>query len=546
MRKIQAVIILFIAVSLVQAAAHEKKDIGLSDKRFEAFEWNLNLPDHPVSRRVNRRIEFEGAKSIVLADIKGAGCIRRIWITGGNLGRNVVLRIYFDDEPIPYVEAPMNDFFGVMHNLMANPQKYVRGPEAKNLHIPEETMCTMDTLLLAVKPNNGFTSYFPMPFAKNARFEIVGTDNVKSRLYYIIDWHEYPGQKMKETMRFAARWRREAPVRDYADEFIMLDADGPGQLIGFTIGVDMLQSRHQMRWSHAGADNIYIDGDGDHPAYVRGIGGEDTFGTSAGGAEYVPQSSLFSDMPYYIWKDPVGDKQKLVGYRFFVNDAISFEKSVHMRFAARAHDLSSTVYWYTSKPVRPYFKMPPTAKRMPGSELRRGDYDLSLPETGQWLIAGPFKGQNTFEHDLPTEAGLNTSELFLGRNWQEYAAIHGFVDFNHIYRPEAGNSNSPALDGVALARAVLTAPEDTQATFTLAWDNQLVLRVNDNKPIDLGTQSYLQGKTIEVPLHKGENIVALWLSNIEGLTRGAWSFSFRAVTSEGQVLLPQALSKITP
>jgi hypothetical protein len=235
-----------------------------------------------------------------------------------------------------------------------------------------------------------------------------------------------------------------------------------------------------------------------------------------------------------------------VGYRFFVNDAISFEKSVHMRFAARAHDLSSTVYWYTSKPVRPYFKMPPTAKRMPGSELRRGDYDLSLPETGQWLIAGPFKGQNTFEHDLPTEAGLNTSELFLGRNWQEYAAIHGFVDFNHIYRPEAGNSNSPALDGVALARAVLTAPEDTQATFTLAWDNQLVLRVNDNKPIDLGTQSYLQGKTIEVPLHKGENIVALWLSNIEGLTRGAWSFSFRAVTSEGQVLLPQALSKITP
>jgi hypothetical protein len=288
MRKIQAVIILFIAVSLVQAAAHEKKDIGLSDKRFEAFEWNLNLPDHPVSRRVNRRIEFEGAKSIVLADIKGAGCIRRIWITGGNLGRNVVLRIYFDDEPIPYVEAPMNDFFGVMHNLMANPQKYVRGPEAKNLHIPEETMFTMDTLFLAVKPNNGFTSYFPMPFAKNARFEIVGTDNVKSRLYYIIDWHEYPGQKMKETMRFAARWRREAPVRDYADEFIMLDADGPGQLIGFTIGVDMLQSRHQMRWSHAGADNIYIDGDGDHPAYVRGIGGEDTFGTSAGGAEYVP------------------------------------------------------------------------------------------------------------------------------------------------------------------------------------------------------------------------------------------------------------------
>ena len=28
------------------------------------------------------------------------------------------------------------------------------------------------------------------------------------------------------------------------------------------------------RWSHGGSENIYLDGDGRHPAYLRGIGGE--------------------------------------------------------------------------------------------------------------------------------------------------------------------------------------------------------------------------------------------------------------------------------
>jgi hypothetical protein len=50
----------------------------------------------------------------------------------------------------------------------------------------------------------------------------------------------------------------------------------------------------------------------------------------------------------------------------------------------------------------------------------------------------------------------------------------------------------------------------------------------------------VRGRTVEVPLRKGENTIALWLSNEMGLTRGTWVFSFRAVTAEGEVLLPQA------
>jgi hypothetical protein len=34
------------------------------------------------------------------------------------------------------------------------------------------------------------------------------------------------------------------------------------------------------RWSHGGAENIHIDGLGEQPAFLRGIGGEDTFATA--------------------------------------------------------------------------------------------------------------------------------------------------------------------------------------------------------------------------------------------------------------------------
>jgi hypothetical protein len=50
----------------------------------------------------------------VLADLDGPGCIRRIWVTGGNIGRDVVMRMTFDGATVPHVEAPLPDFFGVM------------------------------------------------------------------------------------------------------------------------------------------------------------------------------------------------------------------------------------------------------------------------------------------------------------------------------------------------------------------------------------------------------------------------------------------------
>ncbi len=52
------------------------------------------------------------------AQLDGPGCIRHIWVTtkrSDMVSCRIVMRIYFDGEETPHVEAPLGDFFGVMH-----------------------------------------------------------------------------------------------------------------------------------------------------------------------------------------------------------------------------------------------------------------------------------------------------------------------------------------------------------------------------------------------------------------------------------------------
>ena len=116
------------------------------------------------------------------------------------------------------------------------------------------------------------------------------------------------------------------PTQRYGEDYLMLDADGPGQLLGFVYGVRLLDDTD--RWSHGGAENIYIDGHGEHPVFLRGIGGEDTFGSGYGGALHPPETHHYAAMPYYLHED-VGEArpaQRLVGYRFFEKDTLPFRQ----------------------------------------------------------------------------------------------------------------------------------------------------------------------------------------------------------------------------
>ena len=80
----------------------------------------IDLPSTAVADRVSLGRTLDAGQRVTYAALEGPGCIRHIWVTAGgeNLaGRGILIRIYFDDESEPYVEAPLGDFFGVMHGL---------------------------------------------------------------------------------------------------------------------------------------------------------------------------------------------------------------------------------------------------------------------------------------------------------------------------------------------------------------------------------------------------------------------------------------------
>ena len=507
----------------------------------------LQLPDQPVPDRVSLTCYLPAHERKTFAELDGPGCIGHIWIGWGRqdqLNRQAIIRIYFDDNRIPYVEAPVGDFFGVMHGKAWYP---------------------INTSFLSVKAESGYNCYFAMPFAHNARIEIEAGE-IGHQVYIMVDWHRYPGAELREPRRFCARWRREYPTERYGEDFLLLDADGPGQLLGFVYGVRLDDNTD--RWSHGGSDNIYLDGEGEHPAYLRGIGGEDTFGTSYGGALHPPETHLYSAMPYYVHED-VGEArpaQRVVGYRFFTPDPLPFRHSLHMRFGCMRNDICATTYWYQESPVRPFFQMPSwdalaylkTNWWDPERALPRGACDLPLPDSGDWWVCGPFGNQRdaamretlpaeiTFApdavHDGRHEDGslwLTEGSRALGRNqarWVRRAALHGFIDFNHVLAPSAFGVGV-THPGVAIARCVLHAPAEMAATLRLSWDDSLVLWVNDTRH-DLGHHPAFRACSVEVPLRAGPNTVVIKLSNTLGTNHGGWAFAFRATTPDGEMLRP--------
>lgn len=481
--------------------------------------FELNLPQQHVARRATLVTKVPAGEKHTFAKLDGPGCIRHIWCTNNredHKNRQVVIRIFFDDSDVPHVEAPLGDFFGVMHGKAWYP---------------------LDTALLSVQAKSGYNCYFPMPFAKNARVEFEAGP-ADQGIYCQVDWHQYPDQELKEPQRFCARWRREFPTQRYGEDYLLLDALGPGRLVGFVYGVRLIDNTD--RWSHGGADNIYIDGDGDQPSYIRGIGGEDVFGTSYGGSLHTPRTHLNAEMAYYEQVDDGAARpsKEIVGYRWFLNDAIEFRRSLHMRFGCMSNDICSTAYWYQVGTPRQFFRLPGFeyfASGKESKEIPRGTFDLPLVDAGSWRVS-PAGGEELLAAARQQSLAANAA---LPDDWIKRPTLHGFLDFGHVHRPEKRGAGV-FHEGAAAARAVVISPQSGVAKLRWGYDDRLVLRVNDQPPLDLPHRENFGTHDVTVPLEQGRNVFDVTYLNSRNFNHGGWAFSLRITGPDGTLLRPQA------
>ena len=160
----------------------------------------------------------------------------------------------------------------------------------------------------------------------------------------------------------------------------MVDADGPGQLLGFVYGVRLLDDVD--RWSHGGAENIYIRRRGGGAGLSarhrrrglvrRGLRGR---AASAGDAPLCGDALLCARGRGRGPPGAAAGRLPLSSRRTVCRSG----NRCRCGSAAWANDICSTVYWYQEGAVRPFFRMPDWPQLLPGVELPRGVHDLPLP-----------------------------------------------------------------------------------------------------------------------------------------------------------------------
>lgn len=120
--------------------------------------------------KVNPNIIVAAGTTAVLADVKGQGAIKHIWMTdNAKAGRLLIMRIYFDGQERPSVEVPLSDFFASADYL-----------EYRQI----------SSLPICVNPKRGLNSYFEMPYFKSFRFELENIGQRPVNVFYQIDCEE--------------------------------------------------------------------------------------------------------------------------------------------------------------------------------------------------------------------------------------------------------------------------------------------------------------------------------------------------------------------
>ncbi|QGQ97760.1 DUF2961 domain-containing protein [Paenibacillus psychroresistens] len=322
-------------------------------------------------------IVIKPGESGVLAEIKEFGKITHIWMAAGPaevpepyLLRKGVLKMYWDDEESPSVLTPIGDFFCLGHAIRNSFQ---------SVFITTSSAGVKNTFGNTVSLN----SYFPMPFNKSARIEILNENDFNICIWYYVDYEVYDKSHDDKVAYFHANFRRENPTPGWGHElsidnwdievpnlseennYKILEAEGRGHLIGYNLSVTNLQTselnHHQRTWWGEGDDMIFIDGES-WPPSIHGTGSEDAFNHAWGMQD---NAYLYNGSSIYEHNT----KGYQTSYVFYATNPVHFKKSIrlsmeHGHANHLSNDFSSVAYWYQIEP-HVKFDIIPVEQRLP-------------------------------------------------------------------------------------------------------------------------------------------------------------------------------------
>lgn len=303
--------------------------------------------DLGVGWKVNPNIVIAPHESYTIADISGEGCIDHIWITPMGRWRDIIIRMYWEDQAQPSVECPLGDFFCMGWNRYAQ----------------------LSSLAVCVNPGCAFNCYWPMPFRRRARITLENLADTPETIFYQID---YCLREVNESeMYFHAQFRRVNPL-PYKEVYTILDGvRGQGKYVGTYLAWGV----HNNGWWGEGEIKFYMDGD-QSGATICGTGTEDYFCGSYNfedpdtHADYKTYCTPYTGLHQVITPDRLYNSQMRFGmYRWHITDPICFEQDLRItiqalgwrsgrRYMPLCDDIASVAYWYQKLPAAPFPELP--------------------------------------------------------------------------------------------------------------------------------------------------------------------------------------------
>lgn len=295
-------------------------------------------------------------ETLQLADIRGNGTIRHIWMTMHDkpkLLRGAVLRFYWDGQDHPGIELPVGEFFGFAHGRANGFQSLVH----------------------SVGSTKGMNIWLPMPFTSGVRIEIENQSGDRIPLFYQIDYTLGDGHP-DDVGRLHACFRRSCATIPTSDFEILPERAGQIRFLGAVLGIipsDPL-------WWGEGELKIFIDDDTEFPT-IAGTGTEDYVGQAWGiqneaflhhGCNYREKADDADTgaVSIYRWHlaDPVRCSERMritiqqIGHRPTGNARTIDEYKAEL--FERSDDWSAAAFWYEATPSAPLPPCPDAETRL--------------------------------------------------------------------------------------------------------------------------------------------------------------------------------------
>jgi hypothetical protein len=296
-------------------------------------------------------------ETLTLVDCEGPGIIQNMWFTG-YVGHSFVLRIWWEDEEEPSVEAPLSAFFGCAYD--------------ENFEDIEGRYPVLSSAMLLVAPGRGYNCYFPMPFRRRCRIAVENRGPSDQSLFYIVTGCRTADLPPEEELGyFHASYRQAHPVTKGRAYTVLDGVRGRGRFVGVTLAVGV--NGNNTCWVE-GEARMYLDGD-EYPS-IHYTGTEDYFCGSYGfgndiyNKRYQTYSGLYAGM-FSIHGDTremYNNQQRFLLYRFHAPDPICFCEDFRMTLdnlgwtGPRYDDYTSVAYWYQTHPFAPLPPLPSDAE----------------------------------------------------------------------------------------------------------------------------------------------------------------------------------------